>query len=596
MRGMVGALAHRGPDADGVFVDENVSFGHNRLSIIDLSTAANQPMRDHTGELTIVFNGEIYNFRELKKELEGKYNFVTASDTEVILAAYRTWGKEVVNKLNGMFAFAIWDKRTQEIFCARDHAGIKPLYYYWDGDRFIFASEIKAILTHNIPRALNKDAFNQYLRVLYVPEPQTMFVNIFKLPPQSTLTLKGKTLSVARYDSSARVASPGSYQEGVGLLRDKVLRAVKRQLVADVPVGVYLSGGIDSSVVLCSMAQQSTNIQAFSVGFALEEGEEREKFNSDLELAKKTAGFFGAEHNVLLVSAKDARASFEEAVAQCDDPVSNPTSVAMLLLARFAKQKVSVVLTGSGGDELFGGYDRYRMALVAQQYAKLPTFVRSVASALNPKLAKLNYKDNVDLFARFMFEKDERLSSVVSPLVFIREEEIKRYFAERYFSSGTNDPAASLMQADQYSWLPDYFFMLSDKMSMASALEERVPLTDKELVAFSDALPRSHKMDLFRTKKVLKDAFRDDLPPFLFAQPKRGWFSPGAKWLRNKDFSAFAKDVLSPEYYEGTKTLFVWPEAEYLLQAHVQKERYNLTLLWALLTFQIWARHYRIKV
>jgi len=286
---MVDSLSHRGPDADGIYVDERISLGHNRLSIIDLSANANQPMRDNSGEFVIVFNGEIYNFREIREKLKGEYDFKTNSDTEVLLAGYKKWGKNVINKLNGMFAFAIWDKRNRELFCARDHAGIKPFYYFWDGERFIFASEIKAILKHNMPRTINNDSFNHYLRVLYVPEPMTMIENIYKLPRQSTLILKGRNLLVEKYHEPILDTKHLSYEDTKSLLREKVISVVGRQLVSDVPVGVYLSGGIDSSAVLFSMTQFSKNINTFSVGFELGEREEKEKFNVDFELAKNRA-------------------------------------------------------------------------------------------------------------------------------------------------------------------------------------------------------------------------------------------------------------------------------------------------------------------
>lgn len=592
---MTSTLAHRGPDATGVFVDENISLGHNRLSIIDLSPNANQPMFDNEKKLAIVFNGEIYNFRELKKELEDGYAFRTKSDTEVILAGYRAWGKDVVRKLNGMFAFALWDAEKEELFCARDHAGIKPFYYYWDGTRFIFASEIKAILEHDVPRTLDRSAFNHYLRVLSVPEPMTMFKNIYKLPPQSTLSLEGKNISVASYDIGIEAEAPRSYKEAKTALREKVLRAVRRQLVSDVPVGVYLSGGIDSSTVLYAMTQARTGIETFSVGFDLDSGNVGGKFNSDFDLAQKTADFFGTKHHALRVSVKDIRDSFERAVGACDDPVSNPTSVAMMRLASFAKQNVSVVLTGSGGDELFGGYERYRMAVAAYYYKKLPGFLRRLGD-MHPRVAKMDHAKDIDLFAQFMFQKDTVLSPVVAPDFFMRGTHSKTYFDERYLSKCGRDPADCFMRADQKSWLPDFFFMLSDKMSMASALEERVPLTDRELTAFSQSIPRSYKVDMFRTKKILKDAFRDDLPDYLFDQPKRGWFSPGAKWLRDPEFRVFARAILSPSYYAGTKTLFNWKELSAMLDKHISKEEYNLTTLWGILTFQVWAREYNIEL
>jgi len=593
---MMQTLSHRGPDANGIFVDEKISLGHNRLSIIDLSISANQPMYDNTGELVIVFNGEIYNFKELKRELEEEYEFKTKSDTEVILAGYRKWGKDVVNKLNGMFAFAIWDKRDKSLFCARDHAGIKPFYYFWNGKKLIFASELRAILTHNVPRDLNKDAFNHYLRILYVPEPMTMVKDVYKLAPSHTLLFKNGSISIEEYGVDSIEPFNLTYPETVKAVREKVIKSVGRHLVSDVPVGLYLSGGIDSSIVLYSMSKFRKGIKTFSIGFDLEDKGEQVKFNHDFELARQTASFFGSEHHSFRVSASDVISTLEDVAIHNSDPISHPTAVAMLLFAKFAKQEVSVVLNGSGGDELFGGYERYRLVLAASYYKKLPKIVRKVGNMYS-KIAKLEYGNTSDLFAKFMFQKDEKLLSVISPSILKADTLIKTHFQDHYLSKcGTNDPVTCLMDTDRQSWLPEYFFMLSDGMSMASALEERVPLMDKELVSLARSMPRSYKIDLFGTKKVLKDAFKDDLPDFLFRQPKRGWFAPGAKWFRDPEFSKFAREVLSEEYYEGTRALFNWPGVEEMLNKHISKEKYNLISLWAILTFQIWARKYQIKI
>ena len=566
---MVTALSYRGPDADGIYTDERVSLGHNRLSIIDLSPEANQPMSDNEEDLVIVYNGEIYNFQEVKKEL-GEYDFKTKSDTEVILAGYRKWGKGVVERLNGMFAFAIWDKRDGSLFCARDHAGMKPFYYYWDGKRFIFASEIQAILKHDVPRKLNIGAFNHYFRVQYVPEPMTMIKDIYKLPSSHTLVIKDGVLSIDPYGKETYSKLNISYSEVVSELREKVLKSVERHLVSDVPVGVYLSGGIDSSAILFSMSQFRKNIQTFTVGFELTDKAEEGKFNHDLELAKQTAQHFGSEHNPVMISTKDVTDSFEEVMRHNSDPISNPTSIAMFLLAKVAKRKVSVALTGNAGDELFGGYDRYRMSLGA----------------------RFLYKTS-DLFAKFMFQKDNKLSRVISPEVLVSGNLIQN--AYKKYLVGT-DAVEKLMNADRQSWLPDHFFMLSDKMSMASALEERMPLADKEIVAFSGSLPRSFKVDLFRTKKILKDAFKNDLPDFLFKQPKRGWFSPAAKWLRYPDFSEWAREILSEGYYSESSSLFNWSALQEMLEKHIDKSEYNLTIIWTVITFQAWAREYQIEI
>ena len=570
IQNMVNLLSHRGPDANGVFIDKGISLGHNRLSIIDLSQVANQPMTDNSGDLTIVYNGEIYNFKELKSVLKDEYEFKTGSDTEVILAGYLKWGKDVVERLNGMFAFAIWDKRDGSLFCARDHVGMKPLYYYWDGAKFIFASEIKAIFTHDISKTLDVEAFNHYLRILYVPEPMTLIKNIYKLPPSHTLRLEGEKLAVEKYSQNKPASSDLSYTEVVSELRRKVMQAVERHLVSDVPVGVYLSGGIDSSTVLYCMSRFQKDINTFTIGFDLTLGQEQEKFNSDFILAQKTADFFNTTHHEVRISVSDALSVFEEASIANSDPISNPTLIAMLSLARHARSHVKVALTGNGGDELFGGYDRYKTAL----------------------LARFLYTPSA-LFAKFMFQKDDLLSRSISSELIINTEKIKGYY-QKYLTG--SDMAEKLMSADRQSWLPEHFFMLSDKMSMANSLEERMPFADKEIVQFGMSLPRKYKVDLRDTKKVLKDAFRDDLPPHLFNQPKRGWFSPAAKWLRNEEFADMVRKTFSPEYYQGTKSIFNWASLELMLEKHIDKREYNLTMIWAIFTFQVWAKQHNVEL
>ncbi len=570
IRGMVSSTSYRGPDADGTYLDEDISLGHNRLAVIDLSPEANQPMFDESGEIVIVFNGEIYNFRELKKELAGGYNFKTQSDTEVILAGYKKWGTKVFERLNGMFGLAIWDKKAEKLICARDHLGMKPMYYFYDGKRFIFASEISAILTHSVERKLNIEAFNHYMRVQYTPEPLTLIKDIYKLPPAHFLVLKDELLRVESYENKDIVPSNLTYTEATSLLKKKVLGAVERHLIADVPVGVYLSGGIDSSTMLYAMKQFKDNIETFSIGFSLENKDEEPKFNHDFELARKTAKHFGASHNPIMISTVDAYEAIEKVAMHNSDPISNPTSLAMYLLAGHARQKVTVALTGNAGDELFGGYERYQRAL----------------------LGRVLYSRK-GLFNKFMFVKDDKLVPVIDKKFWRPTDDVTQFYAQYLLGQ---DAAEALMNTDQRSWLPDHFFMLSDKMSMASNLEERMPLADKELVDFARSLPRRYKVDLKRTKKILKDAFEDSLPKYLLNEPKRGWFSPAAKWLREPIFLDWAKEVLSEDYYRGTSELFNWPQVKSMLSRHVDKSEYNLTTIWAILTFQAWARQYKIEL
>jgi asparagine synthase (glutamine-hydrolysing) len=584
---MSSCLVHRGPDASGIFTEPGITLAHKRLSIIDLAETANQPMHDSAGNLVIIFNGEIYNYLELRDKLQ-EYKFKTQSDTEVILAGYLKYGKDVVHKLNGIFSFAIWDRRDQSLFLARDHMGVKPLYYHHTKDKFVFASEVSSILTHDIPRKLDLESFNEYLRVLYVPEPRTMIKDIKKVPPGYYVTLRKGGLVVEKYYSPIPKVEKISFNEAKSKVRQTVEEAVQRQMVADVPVGVYLSGGIDSSSILAAASKVKKNIKTFSVGFDLDDVEESDKFNRDFELARETAKHFGAEHHELILNSRSVAESLEEVIGSMDDPISNPTAIAMYHLAKFSKQHVTVVLSGNGGDELFGGYERYRMSRRVDIIGRIP-FIKYF---LPIKIRKALEMSALDRLAQFEFEKDHRLSKVIKSDSFYPMDRVKGSFA-RYVSAG--DKTESLMMADLQSWLPDQALLLGDKMSMQGSLEERVPLLDCEVVDLALSLPISYKVNPFETKKILKDAFKNILPGQLFKEPKRGWFSPGAKWLRREDIQSVVRKVLSPEYYSATAGLFKWGDIRKMFEDHIEKREYNLTILWMIITFQIWAKKHSIK-
>lgn len=586
---------HRGPDGEGFFVDEGVSLGHDRLSIIDLSEQAKQPMINE--RFVIIFNGEIYNFKDLRGDLEGTYSFKTNSDTEVILASYQKWGSDCVKMFNGIFAFAIWDKVKKELFLARDPLGVKPLYYFHDENRFIFSSEIKAVLEHNVPRVLNHEAFNHYLRVLYVPAPLTMFEGIYKFPPASFGVFNDGKLVIQEY-WSVQDTEPfkGSKHEIAEALQKKVQRSVKDQLISDRPLGIYLSGGIDSTVVLDSVKNIRNNIDTFSVGFELSDSEEGEKFNADFSLARQTAAFYGTNHHEVLVSPRDVLDLLEEAVWHADEPISNPTAIAMMKLAGFAKQKVDVVLGGDGGDELFGGYERYRLSLLARYYQKMPTMVRGILNS-KEKFRKLNTTPGIDQFALFMFQKDHILKRVINKDI-LDLHASKEFFKHNYFAPQLQGKKSEdmLMDVDRKSWLVDYALMLGDKMSMSHGLEQRVPLLDKELVEFAATIPLKCKVSPFNTKIILKEAFKGRIPDYLFKQPKRGWFSPGAKWLRHPEVYRMAETILSEDYCRETRYIFNWGEVKKILKDHREKREYNITIIWAMLTFQVWAKRFNVKI
>ncbi len=597
IRKMNAVTAHRGPDGTGVFVASGVSLGHNRLSILDLSNAGAQPMKSEDGRLVITFNGEIYNYKELRAELPN-YPFKSGSDTEVILASFEKWGEEAFKRFQGIFAFALWDESTKTLRLVRDPMGVKPLYYYEHGSRLMFASEIKAILENpDVPRRIDPLALDCYLRANYVPAPLTMFAGIKKLLPGELLRYKGGKSELARYVVPVTpVLSKAPRSTLAKELLNKVHESVKAQLVSDRPVGLYLSGGVDSSAVLEGMTEAQGKVETFSVGFDLREGEQEEKFNADFLLARKTAKHFGATHHEVRISPHEILPLFEEAVLHLDEPISNATVIPMMKLARFAKQHVAVVLGGDGGDELFGGYERYQLSLLSSYYRTLPGVVRGGLDNLVPSLAKLDTPAGIARFARFHFLKEEKLRPLLTLQAYHGDSAIG-FFAERFFKVPNvgqgSDAETECMRVDRESWLPDESLMRSDKTAMSAGLEYRVPLLHLPLVDFADTIPREHKVSLFRTKIILKEAFRGKLPDELLNQPKRGWFSPGAKWLRYPEMAEVAREILSPNYAEATKELFNWDEVRARLEAHLSGS-YHLTELWALLSLQVWAKKFKV--
>ncbi len=585
-------IKHRGPDGDGVFVSENVSFGHTRLAIIDLSEKASQPMRSADGSLVLVFNGEIYNFKEIRRDLESKgYVFKSGSDSEVILHAYREYGKDCVNTFNGIFAFAIYNKKDGSMFLARDRVGVKPLYYYWDNNKFIFSSEIKSILEHNVERKINKDALNIYFRTLYVPAPLTMFEGINKLEPGSYLVYRDKLLEKKTYWQPDDFENISTEQEAIEKVRELMKDSVKKQLISDRPVGVFLSGGIDSTVItgLVSEITKST-VKTFSANYDIKGN----KFNIDADLAKKTSEYYKTDHTEIEITGKDARDNLEDVIRHMDEPVANATQIATYLLSKETKKDVAVVLGGDGGDELFGGYERYRLGKLISEYQKIPSFLRNtfgnviikVIKQKNRSVSKLNLPANEKRYLSFMTQEEKSISS------FLRDKYndkniTEQLYKEKYFNNDIKDFEKQFMWADVRSWLVDESLLRSDKMSMAFGLEQRVPMLDHRLVELSLKIPTKWKIKGKNTKVILKEAMKKYIPEYILRQPKRGWTSPASGWLR-ADMKELAYEVLSPDYIPETKEYFNFKTVKRMLDDHISGKKYNMNLIWALITFQIW--------
>lgn len=598
IQAMVKKTSHRGPDDCGFFVDENISLGHNRLSIIDLSAAGHQPMLSQDNNLAITYNGEIYNFLEIKKELEAKgYTFKSKTDTEVILFGFQEWGVKVFEKLNGIFSLAIWDKRNETLYLARDPFGVKPLYYYWQNNKFIFSSEIKSILEHPIKKVLNTKALNVYFRFLYIPEPETAFQNIFKLPAGNYLILKNKQVDIRRYYQLPLAKEYTDYQQAKNDLRQTFDQAVKSQLMSDRPLGLFLSGGFDSTAILGAMQQHAQQpIKTFTVGFKTDI--DYEKYNADAILAKKTTEYYHTDHQQIDISTQDIIDNFFKVAYQMDDLVSNHIQVANYLLANFAKQKVDVILGGDGGDELFAGYERYYLNYWIDRWQRFPQqlrdnfLTRNIAKIAKKDslLQKINTSDPQSRFFSYMAQKESQVASVLHQEVNDRQA-VDDYWQPFFVDIG-QDYTKDSMMLDIKTWLAEESLLRSDKLSMAWALEQRVPILDKNMVELAFKIPTKWKINNRQQgKKIYIEALRDYFPDYLMEEKKRGWFSPAAKWLRG-DLKDFAQELLSPNFNRDTQQYLDFDKINILFDGHISQREYALNMIWAVMTFQAWYKEY----
>ncbi|MFM2381266.1 MAG: hypothetical protein RLZZ76_33, partial [Candidatus Parcubacteria bacterium] len=452
---MTHATAHRGPDATDYYFADHISLGHNRLSVIDLSQEANQPMHSEDGRYSIVFNGEIYNYRELKAEIGSRWKFKTQGDTEVLLAGYALWGREVLSKVKGIFTFAIWEETTQSVLLVRDHMGVKPLYYSIQNNILYFSSELGGIIAGTNVRTLNPEAFSHYLTFNYAPSPLTLVSGVHKLEPGTLLTFSNEKAVVERYftPKQPEVLTKNCSE----VLRTVIGSGVERQLVSDRPLGVFLSGGLDSSIVLHHVAEHLERVKTFSVDFELMSGlsaSESVKFNSDARLAEKTANVYKADHTTFTISLQDVRDELHDALLCLDEPIANPTSVSQYLLAKWVRQTgVVVALGGDGGDELFGGYTRHKIAMAALYFQNSPLLLQKFGSALYSPLQKLSIPFGAEFHMQLLGLKPSKYQKL-----FASENHFdtgRKFFAQRYNSEliTSLSPVDAFMRVDRESWL-----------------------------------------------------------------------------------------------------------------------------------------------
>ncbi|HLO12599.1 MAG TPA: asparagine synthase (glutamine-hydrolyzing) [Pseudoneobacillus sp.] len=587
-------ITHRGPDDDGYYLDEYIQFGFRRLSIIDIESG-HQPLTFENERYWIIFNGEIYNYLELREDLlKAGLTFATHSDTEVIIALYSHYKEKAVEKLRGMFAFLIWDKEEQSLFGARDHFGIKPLFYYDDGSRTFFASEKKSILLALEKQELNKDALQYYLTYQFVPEPYSMTEGIQKLEPGHYFTKKiGSKLEINRYWRASFHPVQKSESDFIKEIKDVLFDSVKMHMRSDVPVGSFLSGGIDSSIIASIAKEFHPAIKTFSVGF------EHNGF-SEIDVAKETAEKLGVENISYVITPEEYMNEIPKIMWHMDDPLADPACVPLYFVAREARKHVTVVLSGEGADELFGGYNIYREPQSLEVFNKIPRVGKAVLKGIANILPEgtrgksfiergvtpmeQRYIGNAKMFSES--EKRQLLKGYKEGLNYT---DITKPL---YHESRGYDPVDRMQFIDIHTWMRGDILLKADKMTMAHSLELRVPFLDKVVFETASKIPTSLKTANGTTKYILRKAAEGVVPEHVLNRKKLGFPVPIRHWLKN-EMNDWAKTIIRES---NTDHLINKAYILKLLEDHCLNKADNSRKIWTVLMFMVWHQIYVEKV
>jgi asparagine synthase (glutamine-hydrolysing) len=600
-------LNHRGPDDSGFFVGEGIGLGHRRLSIIDLE-GGHQPIFNEDGSKCIIYNGEIYNFMELRDRLVLKgHRFSTRSDTETVLHAYEEWGESCVENLRGMFAFAIWDTKEKILFLARDRLGIKPLFYGECNGKFYFASEMKAILEDpDFARDIDEIALTNYFTLSYIPAPLAIFKNIRKLLPGHTLIWKDNQIKVRKYWDLEFVPDRSKSEEYfIQRFMELLQEAVKIRLISEVPLGSFLSGGVDSSTVVALMSRVSESpVKTFSIGFGGDIG----GYLDERKYAKSVAERYGTDHKEYEVL-PNPEGLIEQIVRGFDEPFADDSAIPSFFVCKMAKENVTVALSGLGGDEVFAGYERYFGFKLSQEYRRLPSFVRErgVRKFIESLHERSDGHYTVNHMKRFVRSGSLRpdlrylgylskMDSNIKGSFFSDQNKYDKYFESchdlvlSYFnSSQVSDGPDSLNRAfycDIKTYLPEDILAVTDRMSMYHALEVRVPFLDHKFMEFCATIPPEMKMKWFRKKYLLKKAVKNLLPGPVLNHRKQGFVGPMAQWLK-KDLKPYVLETLSENSLKK-HGLFNFVTVQRILEEHFSGKEIHDTLIWSMVVFQTW--------
>jgi asparagine synthase (glutamine-hydrolysing) len=581
---MCTSLVHRGPDGNGTYVGHGVSLGHARLAILDPSSNADQPMWNDERTIVIVFNGEIFNFRRLR-EIEG-LRCETGSDTEVLLKLYEKEGIGFITKLIGMFAFALYDTRSQTLHLVRDPSGIKPLYVHVENGNPHFASEMRCLLSvMSTKPPVNLRSMSAFLRLQYVPGPETMCEGIESLTPGTILSYtNGKQARRTFQTNVGHIEPPKTreaFRQSFPMLMQNV---VEDHMIADKPIGLFLSGGMDSSIILHHMAAASKEpVKTFTVRFDATEEEDAARFNRDAELAKQTAHHYKTDHQELLLTAEDYAAAYRDTAKALDLPNSDAVSVAQKSLAKLAKKHVDVVLSGAGGDELFGGYPRFRIAKILGAFGCLPSSLRSLGASLTGYPADvLRLTPGPALAERLLARPIHEIRSIVRGQWF--DESVVRDVFCRHFEAAQGDHVRKFMEVDRHLWLVDESLKLADAVTMSCGLECRVPFIDPRVIGLSLATPSEWHVTMRRTKALLKDTYRPLLPSHLFSLQKASFYPPLAKWIR-RECAPLIEEALQGK---AIQEFFDVSVLRHMFERHRKKEGYELHPLMNVVQLNTW--------
>ena len=612
---MTDKLAHRGPNAEGYYFDGVCGLGHRRLSVIDLSVSANQPMYAANDRFIIVYNGEVYNFQEIGAKIsQGQANkdfkFKTASDTEIILEAFVYYGTEFIHQLNGMFAIAIYDKLERELYLFRDRIGIKPLVYFWDGNNIAFASEIKSLTTTNkIPQVLNKNSVNDFLHLGFIPAPNTIYENIFKLNPGTYLKASSTGIEKIRYWDIKQKLSNNTHKEKEEVLvklSDLIMSSVQYQLKSDVPYGVFLSGGIDSSLVTAQAAFLSNvKIDTFSIGF-------EENIVNESEYARAVATYLGTNHHEFIISHKDVINIIETSFDAYDEPNADSSVIPTLLVSKLAKEHVTVALTGEGADEMFFGYGSYKWAqrLSTPTYQILKKPAASVFKHMSSRFQRIgkllstsdsyNLRSHIFSQEQYFFSNKEISELVNAPystsgyLKTLHDKEIEFVFADPDQSIQMSTQKRKLNAMEQQAlfdinyYLPDDLLTKVDRASMHYALETRVPYLDHRIIEYAINIDPKLKFNNNISKYILKEILYKYVPKELFNRPKQGFSIPLSKWLKD-ELNYLIKDYLNPELIHKAGIVRD-EEVARLIRGYLSGKDYLFNRIWLLIVLHKWIK------